>query len=169
MTRTRLSDQYAKTLDGRVRIGTDRLVKDLAMRMAEHLWLHYPGARRMLITIDDVTGRAEPMQILGDGDKPLWSVDGPGWEPGGDNGPLHSLKPGDAADRHGARIHHDIALLGTLLPEGTQWHEPWPGQGIRSTVPGADWEIILPTSTDRLQHLAEVRLDKEAEASVTTN
>lgn len=160
MGRTHLSEEYAKLLDSRARIRADRLVDDLIARLAEYLWLHYPDARRVLITIDDITGRAEPMQILGEDDRPLWSVDGPGWEPGGDNGPLQSLAPGDAADRHGARIHHDLALLGTLLPEGTQWSEPWSGQGIRSTAPGADWEIILPTSTDRLQFLEEEKMGK---------
>lgn len=155
MSRTDLSEEYAKTLDGRVRMCTDQLVQHVVARVAEYLWLHYPGAQRVLIAIDDVTGRAEPVRILGKNERPLWSVDGPGWEPGGDNGPLHSLVPGDAADRHGARIHHDLALLGTLLSEGTQWLLAWPGRGARSTAPDADWEILLPNSTDRLQFIEE--------------
>lgn len=158
MARGHLSDEYAQHLDGQVEWDAVRLAHQVIVRLAEYLWLHYPGARRVLIATDDITGRAEPVQIIGEDERPLWSVDGPGWEPGGDNGPLQSLAPGDAADRHGALIQNDIALLGTLLPEGTQCASAQPGRGIRSTVPGADWEVTLPTRTDRLQFLAEEKL-----------
>lgn len=167
---TTLSKEYAESLDGRVTWGADSLITRLIERLAEYLWLHYPDARRLLITTDDVTGRAIPVQIIGEDRTPLWSIDASGWEPGGDNGPLHSLEPGDAADRHGARVHHDITLLGHLLPEGTDWAtSEFPGYGVRSKTPGADWEIILPTSTDRLQYLDEVRLDKEARSKAWRN
>lgn len=163
MKRTRLSDQYSTYISSRIRHTTDTLIERLTTRLAEYLWLHYPNARRVLVTVDDVSGVAEPVQILDGDDKPLWSIDGPGWEPGGANGPLYSLEPGDAADRHGAIIHSDICTLGVLLPLGTQWRDAWPGRGIRSDRSGVEWEIMLPLSTDRRQLLVEQELDKEAE------
>jgi hypothetical protein len=162
--RTRLSDEYTRYLDGHVSQEVERLVAKLILRLAEHTWIHYPDAARMLIASDDVTGRAEPVQILDADSRPLWSTDGPGWEPGGDNGPLHSLKPGDAADRHGARIHHDIALLGPLLPE-MEYPDSRYGTAHTSAAPGADWELVFPVQTDRRQFNVEVKLDEEAGVS----
>ena len=164
MKRTKLSQEYADRLDGAVRWDADRLAGRVITRLFEYLWPHYPDASSLLIATNDVTGRAEPVQILTADGTPIWSVDGPGWEPGGDNGPLHSLAPGDAADRHGAIIHHDIALLGMLLPEGTDWSgtNRFPGCGIKTEAPGADWEILAPSSTDRLMFLSEEKLDREA-------
>jgi hypothetical protein len=155
---------YTDTLDGRVKWEADSLIRRLIERLAEYVWLHYPDAHVVSIGLNPDTGHSEPILIEGTGGQVLWQVDGPGWEPGGSNGPLFSLAPQDAADRHGARIHHDISLLGLLLPEGSQWISEAPGQATRSSVNGADWDICFPSSTDRLQYLAEVKLDKEAEA-----
>lgn len=166
MNRTHLTQEYADSLDGGVRWDADRLVGRVITRLFEYLWLHYPDASRLLIATDPVTGRTEPVEILSADRTGLWSASGSGWEPGAVNGPLQSLEPGDAADRHGKIISHDITLLGVLLPEGTEWSERsrFPGHGIKSGTPGADWEILAPSSTDRLMYLSEERLDREARA-----
>lgn len=165
--RTHLSKEYARKLDGGVQWDADRLTERVIVRLFEHLWLHYPDASSVLVATDEATGRTEPVRILAADGRALWSVDGSGWEPGGSGGPVQSLKPGDTAARHGERIAHDIALLGRLLPEGSIWSglNRFPGRGIKTDVPGADWEILAPSSTDRLQFMAEVKLDREARSS----
>lgn len=162
MKRTRLSDPYAVHLDSHVEYAANKVISCLTVRLAEYLWLYYPDARQVLITTSLVTGRAEPVQILGPDNEPLWQAGGSGWEPGGTDGPLgHLLRQGLVA-RHEERIHGDIALLGVMLPLGFQWSSPWPERGIRSTRPGVHWEVTLPESTDRLSYVVEEELDAEA-------
>lgn len=164
--RTHLTEDFANLLDGRVTSAVDRAVGRLIERLAEYLWIHYQDASRVLVVTDDVTDLTTPVAIHDAFGTVLWAIDGPGWEPGGDNGPLHSLAPEDAADRHGAIIHSDIASIGSLLPLGSRHStEGMRPCGIRSSARDADWEILLPLTSDRLQFLSEEALDRKARRS----
>lgn len=163
MNRARLSSIYAKTLDGNVEREADRLAKALVVRLAEYLWIHYPDASLVHVTTSNVTGATELGAILDYKGKVLWAVDGSGWEPDADTGPL--LQPVEDVELHRERIRDDVNTLGTILPLATQWSTSFPGRAVRSSLSSVTWEIRMPSSTDRHLHMDEQRLDREAQRS----